>query len=118
MNLPTTTEVRAIAQTELDDAALAGVIEDAWLIAEHCIAGLDEIRQRSIVKWLAAHLVSSTDSSALLASTKLGDAQDTFVRAVTGEGLKGTTYGQQALALDPNGCLARLGKARSTFEVV
>lgn len=116
--LPTAIQVKAIVETSLDDSVVDSVILDASLLAEQCLQGLSNDRKTAIIKWLAAHLIASTDSSATLASSKLGDASDTYVRATTGEGLKGTTYGQQALSLDPNGCLARLGKARATFEVI
>lgn len=118
MALPTAAQVKAIVETALDDSVVDSIIADAALLAEHCLQGLSNDRQTAIVKWLAAHLIASTDSSATLASSKLGDASESYVRATTGERLMGTTYGQQAIALDPNGCLVKLGKAKATFEVV
>ena len=118
MTLPTAEQVKAIVATDLSDAVVDSIIADAFLMAERCITSLSDERQTAIVKWLAAHLIASTDESATVSSSKLGDAQDTYMRATTGERLMGTTYGQQALALDPNGCLARLGNPRATFERV
>lgn len=118
MALPTSADVRAIVDTELTDAQINGVIADASLIAEKCLAGYSDDRQTAILKWLTAHLLASTDSGGVRTSEKLGDAQESFARATMGDSLKGTTYGQQVMLLDTTGCLSRLGRARSTIEVI
>lgn len=120
MILPTTQSVIDLTSTSLPESVVSSLIEDAALIAEDCIASYSESRQTSIVRWLAAHLVASTAAggSSTLTSDKLGDAAQTFARATVGEGFSGTIYGQQALALDTNGCLNRKGKARASVQII
>ena len=116
---PELSAVRAIIGTDLSDPQVQSVIDDAALLAEGCpkIAGYDAARQAAIVKWLAAHLIASTARTGVLTQKSLGDASESYARAQTGMNLSGTSYGQQALALDPSGCLARLGQ-RSAFVSV
>ena len=115
---PQASDVIALTGTEQSESVVSQIIDDAALIASECIAGYDEYRQRSILKWLAAHLLASTQEDGVRTSERLGDAQDQFARAKMGDSLKGTTYGQQAIALDTNGCLARLGRAKARLRVV
>jgi len=115
---PSAEDVRAIIATTMTDPQVSAVIDDAALLAEDCISSLSSARQASIVKWLTAHMIASTGGSASRTSKKLGDAAETYAVAQLGEGLRGTTYGQQALALDPNGCLANLGKRGVVFETL
>lgn len=117
--LPTASDVIALTGTALPEAVVTSLIADAALVAGECLTGYSDDRQTAIIKWLAAHMVASTDAGgATLTSEKLGDASQTFARATMGEGLKGTIYGQQALALDINGCLAGRGKGRASVEVI
>jgi hypothetical protein len=120
MQKPSAETVIALTGTGLAAAVVSAVIDDAALLAEKCIRNLPGGRQEAILKWLAAHMLASTSDSGsqVLASTSLGAASDSFARGSLGDGLQSTTYGQQAIALDPSGCLARLGRARATIEVV
>ena len=115
---PSAAVVIALTGTSFAEAVVSAVIDDAALIAEACIAGYDSDRQTAIVKWIAAHLLASTGTEGVLTSDKLGDAQQSFARATLGDALKGTTYGQQALLLDTNGCLAKQGRAKAVVQVV
>lgn len=116
---PNVADVLAILGGEHSEPLIQSMIDDAALVADNlCTQAYDAERQKAIVKWLAAHMVASTNREGVLTSDKLGDAQQSYARATTGEGLKGTTYGQQALLLDINGCLSRLGKPRASIEVV
>lgn len=110
--------VIALTGCELSEPVVASIIEDAALIADPCLAGVPTIRANAAIKWLAAHLVASTSDqgSATLTSDKLGDASQSWARGQMGDGLMGTTYGQQAVALVP--CLARVGRARASIEVI
>jgi hypothetical protein len=116
---PELSAVRAIIGTDLSDPQVQSVIDDAALLAEGCpkVAGYDAGRQAAIVKWLSAHMIASTAKTGVLTQKSLGDASESYGRAQVGLNLSGTTYGQQALALDPSGCLARLGQ-RSAFVQV
>lgn len=115
---PTAAVVIALTGTGFDSATVSAIIDDAAMIAEKCIASYDATRQAAIVKWLAAHLIASTGGEGVAVSESLGDASTSWQRAPLGDALKGTTYGQQALLLDTNGCLAKQGRARATVERV
>ena len=112
----TAAEVIALTGTSLPEAAVGAIIDDALLIAADCIAGVSEARADSAIKWLSAHLVASLGSEGVLTSRKLGDASKSYARAQVGDGIAGTTYGQQAIAILP--CLARVGRARASIEVM
>lgn len=122
--LPTSSEVIALTATDFSEAVVGAIIADAALIAEGCIASYDDARQTAIIKWLACHLIASTNGasgggSGSITSEKLGDAATSFSKsALTGEGMKATHYGQQAMLLDTNGCLSRLGRARASVQVI
>jgi hypothetical protein len=119
LTTPSVAAVRGIITTDLTDPQVQAVIDDAALLAEGCpvVAGYPAARQSAIVKWLAAHMIASTARTGVLTQKALGDASESYARAQVGLNLSGTTYGQQALALDPSGCLARLGQ-RSAFVQV
>lgn len=122
--LPTESEVIAITGTDFSEAVVDAIIADAALIAEGCISSYSDERQTAIIKWLACHLIASTNGasgtgSGSVTSSKLGDASESYAKsALTGEGLKATHYGQQALLLDTNGCLARKGRPPATVQVI
>lgn len=117
--MPTTVDdVRGITGSTLTDAVITSLISDAELVGGPCIDQYDAARKDAIIKWLAAHLVASTSTDGALSSESLGDASRSYARGQLGDRLRGTTYGQQALALDLNGCLARRGGSPATFEVV
>lgn len=117
---PTVDDVRVIISTTYTDAQIEAIISDAALIAETCISPLPSARQTAILRWLTAHLIaSSSDTGAgALASDKLGDAAKSWHTGALGKELKSTKYGLAALQLDPNGCLARIGKPPSTIQKV
>lgn len=122
--LPTTSEVISLTGTQFPEEVVDSIIADAALMVERCISPLNEARQTAIIKWVSCHLIASTNGAdgsrgGAITSFKLGDASETYARAVlSGEGLKATFYGQQALALDPNGCLARLGRPPASVEAI
>lgn len=114
--LPSSEDVKSIIDTEKTDAIVNTVIEDADLLVSRAIANYADDRKKAIVKWVAAHLIASTDVDGIRASEKLGDATDSFARPKLGDLLKGTPYGQSALLLDEEGLLDKLGKAKATIE--
>lgn len=118
--LPSAADVIAITGTSLPETVVTALIQDAALVAANCISQYDGPRQTAIIKWLAAHMIASTaqGGESVLTSDKLGDASQTFARATLGAGLRGSMYGQQALALDPSGCLARKGNGTATVQVI
>ena len=115
---PTPTEVKTIIATSLDDASVQVFIDDAALIADQCPAVLSypDDRQKAIVRWLTAHLIASANRSSgggQLTSKALGDASESYAVGTAGTELASTSYGRQAIALDPSGCLERVGKTRA-----
>lgn len=115
--LPTAAEVTALVSGNWDDAVVNAVIADAVLMIDNaCFDAYAEDKKTSITKWVAAHMLASTGSDGTVTSEKLGDASISFARGTLGDGLKGTTQGQQALLLDTNGCLMQLGRAKATIE--
>lgn len=117
--LPTSSDVIAITGSTLPSAVVDALIADAALVAGDCITPYAADRQTAIIKWLAAHMIASTDANGgTLTQDKLGDASQSYARATLGENLRGTIYGQQALALDTNGCLVTRGKGRASVEII
>lgn len=113
---PSAQDVIDLTETDLPQAVVTAIIDDAALMAEECLKSLTGDRQEAALKWLSAHLIGSTNSGGVLTSEKLGDASESYSRATVGDGISGTVYGQQAIALAP--CLARLGRARASIEVI
>lgn len=115
---PDAADVIAIVGGGFTETQVEALIADAVLIAEECVSSYSDDKQKAIIKWLTAHLIVSTTKSGVVTSERLGDASVSYARASMGDALKGTTYGQQVLLLDTNGCLAKKGRAKSTIEVV
>lgn len=113
---PTAQTVIDLTGTDLPESVVEVIIDDAIIIGRACLSPLDAETQEAALKWLAAHLIASTDSGAQLSSERLGDAQQTYVRAQVKDGIAGTLYGQQAIAIAP--CLARIGRAKARITVV
>lgn len=118
--VPTADDVRVVVKTALTDIQIDSVIQDAKLLARRCIESLDSETQTAILKWLTAHLISAIKSKGggTLTSDALGDASQSYSTVNLGKQLGSSAYGQNALLLDPNGCLARIGKARASIEKV
>lgn len=113
--MPTIRSLRAVVKTDVSDACLQDVIDEAYLLVGDCIVGLEDARKTAIVRWTAAHILYSTSRltnmrELRITSRKLGDASETYASGPTGEGLRSSIYGQRAIDLDPSGCLAGLGQ--------
>ncbi|MGE0366939.1 MAG: DUF4054 domain-containing protein [Phycisphaerales bacterium] len=118
---PTAAEVRVIITTNLTDPQIENVIDDAALMAEVCLSAMSSDRQKAVLKWLAAHLLSmmlgKSGAGANVTSKSIGDASESYATpTLTGPGLMSSSYGQQAIALDPNGCLQNIGKLKMRFR--
>ena len=116
INKPTAQSVIDLTGTSFSSSTVQMVIDDAALLAVDCLKSADEDTQEAALRWLSAHLIASTGGEAVIASERLGDAHTTYSRASIGDGIGGTTYGQQAIALLP--CLARLGRAKARITVI
>lgn len=125
LSLPSPAEVKAIIPTDLDDTGVQGFIDDAAALGKRCLTPLDPDLQKTILKWLSAHLIQVAGKSTgegfanvAVTSMKLGDASESYARGAVGSNIASTPYGQQAVLLDPNGCLARLGVRQPFFKVL
>lgn len=116
MALPTASDVIALTGTALPEAVVNTIIGNAGLIAAKCLIGASDELETAALLWLAAHLVASTSSNGAVTSRRLGDASISYASASTSDGLGGTVYGQQAIALLP--CLATAGRATASIEVI
>lgn len=111
-----TDEVEEILSTQIGAVALtahviaANALVDAQLLGQ----GYPEALLKEIERWLAAHFACMQDPR--LKSQGVQDAQTTY-EGQTGMGLNASRYGQQAIVLDVNGVLTRLGQAQSALEV-
>jgi hypothetical protein len=113
--LPEPSDVIGLVGSGYSSAFVETIIADAAIIAARCLDGVDCATQKAALKWLAAHLIASTADGGVATSAKLGDAQDSYARAVMGNGIMGTTYGQQAIAILP--CLGRAGRPQARITV-
>lgn len=117
LSTPSVADVRLIIDTPVSDAAITAAISDAALIVGRCSAVADATAatQQAIIKYVVAHLLSArAGASGPLKSKSLGDASETYAQGGTyGMQLSSTFYGQQAIMLDPTGCLATLGKTKA-----
>lgn len=117
LSKPTVAAVRALVTSSSCDDVIEALIDDAALLAEGCtvLAGYDENRQVAIIKYLAAHLIVSRGEGTgrgQVTQEALGDANRSY-SAPVGSNLLSTTFGQQAAAFDPSGCVANIGKIRA-----
>ena len=109
MGTPSVEQVQALLPAAFPIGLVEAMIADATLMLEDC-AGYSTERRSAIVKYLAAHLLASTQRSAAgVASKSIDGVSYSYRGPVLGEGLKGTPFGQMALSFDTNGCLLRAG---------
>jgi len=121
---PSVASVRTLITTSLTDVQIQEIMEDAYAMTARCIDSLPEATKSAIVKYVTAHIISGLPSassmtgSGAVSSESLGDASISFATRTLGSDLRGTTFGETAIALDPNGCLNRLGKGKATIDVL
>jgi hypothetical protein len=112
-------EVKEVFTTTLN--TLPYIIAAHSVIAQNGLAAYpchDEASLKEVERWLAAHFAATSDQSYSLQKEKMGDSEDTYFDRSKGEGLKGSSFGQQAILLDCSGVLAILGKRKARFEVL
>jgi len=111
-------DVKEIIDTDLTDARINNFINMAYVRTIQIDGKLGncggDATLAEIQKLLAAHFLTMYERQTK--SEKVGEASVTFM-GQDGEGLKASLYGQQALALDCSGILARAGLKRATFQV-
>ena len=112
----TPTEVKAILDTQLEDATVEIFIMPATLLvdrieSEDTANTLDAATLKEIERWLAAHFTSIRDQR--VASETAGPVSQSYQYKV-GLNFNLTMYGGTALALDTTGFLASLQKQAET----
>lgn len=114
----TEAEVLAILQPGTDPISLAPFVATATLLVTEDLAakGLTDERLHLIGVYLAAHFATITVGE--LTMRKVGDATDDYVKVRLYDGLRASTFGQQAIALDPSGTLANFNGYNAEFDLV
>lgn len=110
-------DVKLIVSTDLTDPAIEFFIDLAEAATARCASQWSASLTDQINTLVAAHMIETSPQGAkTVSSVSLGDASETYLRASLGEGLRSSVWGQQALLLDPTGCLRRLGSMRASLE--
>jgi len=73
-------------------------------------------QRKEIERWLTAHFITIRQGQ--LEAQTIGDAKDTYALGSLSGGIKSTTYGQQAVALDTSGSLAKAEMPKAKLEVI
>jgi len=107
-NRVTSAEVIAILGDDNSDLTdVSAFIAMATLLTDKCsAAGLAAADCKEVERWLSAHLVA-TGARRLVKSSAVGPISESFDSKID-LGLNGTSYGQQAIALDTTSTLASL----------
>lgn len=105
-NRVTAAEVTAIIETDIAD--ISPFITAANLIVTEHSSTLDDTTAKEVERWLSAHMVAIRDMR--VSSEKAGSVGQNFQHKLE-VGLQVTMYGQQALALDSSGGLAKWNRA-------
>lgn len=118
MTMPTTESVQALLSVEFTAATINAAITDAALMVEDC--GYTDSREEAIVRYLAAHLLSSSQPGGAgnVKSENIDGTAYTLGGAVVGMGLKGSSFGQQALLLDKNRCLQDIDTKQARMDLL
>jgi hypothetical protein len=108
-------QVRDIISTGLTDGQVNAMINTAHLVIEERLGDkrLSASLLGQIELWLAAHYVCMRDPRKK--QVKVDDTSVTY-QGETGMGLKATSYGQQAMDLDPTGTLASTSMKRASLR--
>lgn len=118
----TVAEVKEIVPgTTLSDAAITSLINVANItvnkLSTKCGSGLTEEELTSVELYLSAHLVSVSDPESSIKSEKFENASTVYNTALSGEGIKGTPYGNTANMLS-GGCLVEMDKRKAGLFAV
>jgi len=100
-------EVKAIIECESDD--LSPFINGANIFVNNRLKTpghvTDEITLKEIERWVAAHFIAIKEGE--LYGESFGGASENYLKPMVGKGLESTTFGQQAMVLDPSGMLGK-----------
>ncbi len=116
----TTDEVSVIIVENPSAKDLQGFIDTANAIVDQVFTGvtISSALLAQIEKYLAAHFFHLSEP--LVGIERIDTAWKEYSKGLLGEGLKFTEFGQQALAIDFTGTLAKLSSTRpgSSFSVI
>ena len=114
------TSAEVIAILGDDNADLTNVsafIAMATLLTDKCSdAGLAAADCKEVERWLSAHLVA-TGARRLVKSNSVGPISESFDSKID-YGLRGTAFGQQALALDTTGTLKGMSGGLAYMDII
>lgn len=113
----TAEQVRDLISTTLTDARVNAMINTAHLVVEQRLSGkgVEASVLKQIELWLSAHFVSLADPRKK--QVKIDEVTVTYATPDSSlEGLRSTTFGQQALALDPTNSLASTALKKAVMK--
>lgn len=113
----TTTDVRVLIDTALEDASVEAFILSAETFMDSNLgsAGLSVALYDEITKWLTAHMIAiSRERQAI--EEEAGGAKIKY-SGTFGEGLKSTSYGQMAVSLDTSNTLMAIANGKKLVYV-
>ena len=113
----TDAEVREIIDIDTSITNITPFITIANLMVTEKLgdSGLSAEMLKEIERWLAAHFVAMRDPR--VKSESIGGITTSY-QGTTGEGLKSTLYGQQAILMDTTGTLANVGMKKASIGVI
>lgn len=114
----TTSDVKSIINTAIDDSIVTLAISTATNLVDDLLLGkgLNAARLKDIELYLAAHFVAIRDQDAGMLVEQAIDGTSSKYGGELGQALAITRYGQQAMALDITGELTSVGKTRAQFR--
>lgn len=114
----TAAAVKGIITTSADDTRIENFIEAATAVVDQHLTDddLTDAQLELIERWLAAHFLAVDD--ARISSQSAGGVSLGFKHmGQTKTGILSTTYGQQAVVLDPTGKLAALTATKTSASL-
>ena len=106
-----------IPETELTDSTIQAFITSAerFLYSTGVATSVDVTILEELIKWLAAHFITSTVERMAL-TEKAGPTEQKFAN-VYSRNLASTPYGQTVITLDPSGILKQLSATRKLINM-
>lgn len=114
--------VKEIIDTDLTDSQINNFLNVAYYMTIPLTGKLTACGGTSmhceIIKYLAAHAITTGPSGGQVKSQSVGSGEwSVSFWGKDGEGLRGSSYGQDAIAMDCSGILAGLGLKRASLQV-
>lgn len=111
-------DVAAITGIAVVDPVIAPAIAAADLIITEDLAtsitGFSNARLIQIELYLAAHFAQVSQGTGPIVLSRLGEAEDRYDNKMYFAGIRGSQYGQQAIALDTSGILSSMAATAET----